>query len=66
MNWGVYYSSSFNNQVSCIDRQIAYLQAQKAAMLSGTCFTGYTVIDGAYEEKNGIDNDANEAERHNS
>jgi hypothetical protein len=28
-------------QVSCIDRQIAELEARKDALLNGYCFTGY-------------------------
>ncbi len=28
-------------QVTCIDRQIAELEARKAAILAGTCFTGH-------------------------
>lgn len=37
------YSIDYNyGQVSCIDRQIAELQARKDALLHGYCFTGYT------------------------
>lgn len=35
INYGIYYG-----QVSCIDQQIAELQARRNALLSGTCFTG--------------------------
>ena len=31
----------YGQQVTCIDQQIAYLQARKNAILHGYCFTGY-------------------------
>lgn len=31
----------YTGQVSCIDRQIAELQARKAAIVNGYCFIGY-------------------------
>lgn len=35
------YSVLYYGQVSCIDRQIAELEARKNALLNGYCFTGY-------------------------
>lgn len=31
----------YTGQVSCIDREIAELQARKDALMHGYCFTGY-------------------------
>jgi hypothetical protein len=31
----------FDGRVSCIDRQIAELEARRYAMIHGYCFTGY-------------------------
>lgn len=33
--------NNYYDQVTCIDRQIAELQARKDAILHGYCFTGY-------------------------
>lgn len=35
------YQTYYYGQVTCIDRQIAELEARKYAMLHGYCFTGY-------------------------
>lgn len=35
------FSTYYYGQVSCIDRQIADLEARRDAMLAGTCFIGY-------------------------
>jgi hypothetical protein len=61
------YLSDYNNQVSCIDRQIAYLQYKKAALQSGSCFLGYDTIHETYvEEEDNYERDSNETEYHNT
>ena len=35
------FQMNYYGQVSCIDRQIAELEARKDAILHGYCFTGY-------------------------
>ena len=59
-------------QVSCIDKQIAELQARRDALLSGVCFTGYydvrTYLDPyglSDEEVENYERDSNETEYHN-
>jgi hypothetical protein len=58
-------------QVSCIDRQIAELEARKDAILNGYCFTGYLstkpYLDpyGLGEEEDNHERDANENKYHN-
>lgn len=36
-----YEYNYYYGQVSCIDRQIAELEARRKAILNGYCFTGY-------------------------
>lgn len=68
INYGIYYG-----QVSCIDRQIAELQARRNALLSGTCYIGYYGMPHSiYLDPYGLDegewkdeHDSNETERYN-
>ena len=46
----------YTGQVSCIDRQIAELEARKDALLNGYCFTGYYgMVAKPYLDPYGID-----------
>ena len=67
INYGIYYG-----QVSCIDRQIAELQARRNALLSGTCYTGVYYDTRTYLDPYNLDEeewederDSNETERYN-
>lgn len=35
------FETLYYDQVTCIDKQIAELEARRHAIISGTCFTGY-------------------------
>lgn len=46
----------YSGQVTCIDRQIAELEARKDAILHGYCFTGYRPsIVKAYQDPYNLD-----------
>lgn len=36
------YNYTYYNQVTCIDRQIAELEARRDALIHGHCYTGYS------------------------
>ena len=42
------------DQVSCIDRQIAELEARRDALINGYCFTGY-ISTKTYVDPYGLD-----------
>lgn len=63
MPW-VDYLNVYNNQVSCIDRQIEYLQHKKEALQIGSCFLGYDTIHETYVVEEENERDSNEIEYH--
>jgi len=61
INYGIYYG-----QVTCIDRQIAELEARKDALLNGYCFTGVYIPNETIIVEEGEENErgSNETEYH--
>lgn len=49
------YNNYYIDQVSCIDRQIAELEARRKAILNGYCFTGYYGTTKPYLDPYGLD-----------
>jgi len=51
------YNDYYLGQVTCIDRQIAELEARRNALLNGYCFTGYYGTTKPYLDPYGLDDD---------
>lgn len=49
------YNDYYIGQVTCIDRQIAELEARRDALLHGYCFTGYYGTTKPYLDPYGLD-----------